>query len=207
MRTNAGDRNEPGITPARRIQMFSRVLDAVESGSKENCRIVVVYEDNATRECVLRSAQQLGDAACGDLGLEIHWCPFSLLEEASSADDAANKAVNADVIIFAVAPGGDLPQEAKLWIEKWIGKRREREGALVGLVDRQSASDDLACLKEIYLRHVAHRAGMDYLSNVSLKLFKAIPDSLDSYSERAGHVTSVLDEILHASPRIHSGMH
>ena len=83
-------------------------------------------------------------------------------------------------------------------MERWICQRSEREGALVGLVlaDRHSRPGEIACLKEIYLRHAAHRAGMDYLSQVPPVLPKAMPDSLDMYRERAGQVTSVLDEIL-----------
>ncbi|HLX72340.1 MAG TPA: hypothetical protein VKV04_22200, partial [Verrucomicrobiae bacterium] len=55
--------------------------------------------------------------------------------------------------------------------------------------------------REIYLRHIAHRAGMDFLSHAAPTAAKAIPDSLDSFSKRAGQMTSVLDNILHTRPR------
>ena len=84
----------------------------------------------------------------------------------------------------------------KLWIERWLGKRREREGAIVGLVSGQTAPCATAGLKEIYLRHIAHRAGMDYLSRTTPTAPFAMPDSLDSFCNRARQVTSVLDDIL-----------
>ena len=59
------------------------------------------------------------------------------------------------------------------------------------------------------VRNIAHRAGMDYLTQVPETIGRAIPDSLASCSERADRVTSVLDEILHqktvpAPPRLFS---
>ena len=44
------------------------------------------------------------------------------------------------------------------------------------------------------------RAGMDYLSHAAPTVHRAIPDSIDSFSERAGQVTSVLDGILQKHP-------
>jgi hypothetical protein len=58
----------------------------------------------------------------------------------------------------------------------------------------------VASVREIYLRHAARRAGMDYLSHAAPTLRRAMPDSLDSFSERAGRVTSVLDGILQTRP-------
>jgi hypothetical protein len=38
---------------------------------------------------------------------------------------------------------------------------------------------------------------MDYLTKVPLDISFSIPDSLESYTERACQVTSLLDDILH----------
>jgi hypothetical protein len=38
---------------------------------------------------------------------------------------------------------------------------------------------------------------MDYLTEVPQEIAQPIPDSLESFSERAQYMTSVLDEILH----------
>jgi hypothetical protein len=115
------------------------------------------------------------------------------------ATDAARRAVEADLVVFALEPGGDLPHSTKLWIDSWLGKRSEHEGAIIGLTE-STGPGDMASLKEIYLRHVAHRAGMDYLSHASPTAPRAIPNSIDSFSERAGRMTAVLDEILRARP-------
>jgi hypothetical protein len=128
---------------------------------------------------------------------EVHWCSFASLQDPGHGASAGEKAVRADVIVFAATCAGDLPQWVKGWIEQWLGKRGRREGALVGLVDSPPEKRHFVSLKEFYLRHLAHRAEMDYLSQAPPTHARAIPDSLDSYNRRAGKVTSVLDQILH----------
>jgi hypothetical protein len=177
--------------------MVQQISDKSEARvPREKC--VVVYESPAIREHAVRFFERLAEekkaAATG-----INWWPFQLLTQPASGDDAAQSAANADVIVFAMNASGDLPNEIKLWIEKWLNKRGEREGALVGLLKREEPRE-MASFREIYLRHIARRAGMDYLSRGAPTANKAIPDSIDSFSERAGRMTSVLTNILHKHP-------
>jgi hypothetical protein len=180
--------------------MVTRIPDGIESEAKAARRVVVVYENNATREQALRFCNQLAENLCSPAELDVHWCSFSFLLDPASAGNAAEKAIDAEFIVFAVSVREDLPDEIKFWIENWLGKRNEREGAVVGLVDCPCGPGELPCLKEIYLRQVAHRAGLDYLSRAPSAGSTAIPDSLESYGQRAGQVTSLLDEILHCQP-------
>jgi hypothetical protein len=166
--------------------------------SRARC-VVVVYETPAIREHAMQFCERLaGECECTPVS-EMSWWSFHLLALPPEATDAAQKAADADVVVFAMKAGGDLPHEVKLWIENWLNRRGEREGALVGLLARE-ASYDIAPFREIYLRHIARRASMDYLSHAVPTASKAIPDSLDSFSQRAGQVTSVLDGILHTYP-------
>jgi hypothetical protein len=107
--------------------------------------------------------------------------------------------MRADMVVFALGADGDFPAEAKTWIENFLRSRGEMEGAIVGLFE-PAVGTAKGCLKENYLRRMAHGGGMDYLYHVPPASMKAIPDSLDSYNERAGQVTSVLDEILQNQP-------
>jgi hypothetical protein len=178
--------------------MVKRHSDASEPGIREPGRVVVLYEDVATREFAASASPELSHPPAEGGELIIQWCSFDGLADSRLAQDAAAGAASADLIIFAMNPGGDLPVPVKLWIETWISRRSEREGVLVGVVlpHRPLAGTEVACLKEIYLRQAAHHAGMDYLCHVPAALRQAIPDSLDSYGARADQVTSVLDEIL-----------
>jgi hypothetical protein len=70
----------------------------------------------------------------------------------------------------------------------------------VGLADPGSGLSEYCPPKFVYLRAAAHRAGMDYWTSIPQNLARSVPDSLDSYSERATQVTTLLDEILHYHP-------
>lgn len=186
--------------------MLHRFPDTIGAGFKGERRILVVYENPSVRERTLGPMAELEIQRAIEAGMDVDWCSFTMLTDSTKADEAARKAEQADLVVFAVSPAGDLTEEIKIWIERWIGRRGEREGAVIGLIDHQSHSGEIACLKEIYLRHSALHAGMDYLSHVPSSMTRAIPDSLDSYGDRAGQVTHVLDDILHAHFRPSTGL-
>lgn len=179
--------------------MFQEITEKNEAkGSRGKC-VVVVYETPAIREQAVRFCERLAEER-KSAAMEMNWWSFQLLGNPALRSDAVEKAADADVVVFAMDASGDLPEEIKLWIEHWLNKRGEREGALVGLVMREEPRD-MASFREIYLRHAARRAGMDYLSHAAPTARQAIPDSLDSFSERAGRMTSVLSNILHKHPQ------
>ena len=68
---------------------------------------------------------------------------------------------------------------------------------LVGLLEPVVGAGGQEGEKHHYLRHAAHHGAMDYLTEVPQDISRPIPDSLDSYTERADQVTSLLDNILH----------
>ena len=177
--------------------MLVLMPDAAESSAREQAHAVVVYETTPAREL----AMEFCSHRAGEQMLNIHWYSFELLRDRDAAARAATKARLADLILFSMTHEGDFPDEIKLWIERWMARRHDREGALVGLVvDRPQNVSTLASLKEVYLRHAATSVGMDYLSHAMPTAWKAMPDSLDSFSQRAGQVTSLLDEILQKPP-------
>ena len=161
--------------------------------------VVVVYENPSIRERAVRFCEGLIEEQKSP-GMDMDWWSFTVLSHPTLAQNAVEKAANAGVVVFAMDARGDLPDEIKLWIERWLNKRGEREGALVGLLDAEEGLLEIASFREIYLRHAARRAGMDYLSHAAPTVHRAIPDSIDSFSERAGQVTSVLDGILQKHP-------
>ena len=160
---------------------------------------VVIYEDPSIRERAVHFCEGLVDGQRNS-GINLDWWSFPVLSEPKMSHSAVEKAAGADVVVFAMAASGDLPEAIKLWIEKWLNKRGEREGAIVGLLEPEDRWHEMVSFREIYLRHAARRAGMDYLSHAAPTLRRAIPDSLDSFNERAGRMTSVMDEILQKHP-------
>jgi hypothetical protein len=157
---------------------------------------VILYEDRASRERALEFWQRLSQQQEANEELLVDMISFAQLSRADEARRTAPKAASADFVVFAVTADGDVPDEIRSWIESWLGMRDAREGAMVGLVEGDRSVGSTAGSKEIYFRHIAHRAGMDYLSQSPPAASKGLPDSLDSYQDRARHMTSVLNTIL-----------
>ena len=162
--------------------------------------VVVVYEDSATRERAVGFCDQLVKRFWTRFEFDVSWWPFALLGESTAATEAAEKAARAHLIVFSATPEGEFPARVKDWIETWLIRRGDREGMLAGLLEPAENPSAREGHKHVYLRNAAHRGAMDYLTQVPQDISRSIPDSLDSYTERADQVTSLLDDILRQQP-------
>lgn len=159
--------------------------------------ILVVYEDPVARERAVDFCDQLVKRFWGTCEFEVSWWSFEQLADSLVAAQTAERAARADLVVVASTQPGDLPITMKRWFERWLEKRSDREGILAGLMDPSRQPSDWGRLKDNYLRQAAHRAAMDYLTQLPAGISLSIPESQESYSERAACVTRVLDEILH----------
>ena len=163
---------------------------------KSSWSVVIVYEDVSTREEAVRFSDDLVGRFWADYEFDFGWWAVQDLDQADKGTNAAAKAIKADLLVFALQPDGSMPDAVLAWIEDWIRLRGDHEGALVGLLDPAAAPSGTTTERYLYLRSLAHRAGMDYLIQCPENMRRPIPDSLDSYAERAGQKTSVLDDII-----------
>ena len=167
---------------------------------KKTWSIVVIYEDTATREHAMRACDHLVKRFWAESELEVNWCSCAMLEEPALARQSIERAVHADLIILSLRRDRELASSVSEWIEGWLPRRGDREGALVDLTGQDAEAGGAAAERHIYLRHAAHRGGMDYLTREPEAISWSLPDSLESLTARADRVTSVLDEILHTQP-------
>jgi hypothetical protein len=174
--------------------------DEARLEAKAAWSVVVVYEDSAACERAVGFCDQLVNRFWAGFEFKLSWWSFVQLEEAESAAAAAGKAALADLVVFAANAGDDFSPLVKAWIETWLNLRGEREGVLVGLLEPSGAASSGEGQKDHVLRNAAHHGGMDYLTEVPQDISRAIPDSLDSYTERADQVTGLLATILRQRP-------
>jgi hypothetical protein len=170
-----------------------------EAGSEPKAAwsVTVVYDDAAAREQAVDFCDQLVKRFWTRFEFDVSWWSFSMLQQEPVATEAAERAARANLIVFASTLPGDFPLSVQGWVESWLNRRGDREGILAGLMDPGADLSGREGQKHNYLRRVAHRAAMDYLTQVPHSIWRSIPESLDSYAERAVQVSSVLDEILH----------
>jgi len=166
---------------------------------KANLSVVVVYDDAASREQAVQVCEHLIARFWADRDLDLGWWSCAQMGELVASSEALDKASRADLIVFALQPDGDLPATLQNWIEECVSLRGDREGLLLHL-SGDSKESESASGRHVFLRHAAHRGGMDYLTHEPQTLSWSQPDSPDSITARAESVTRVLDEILHAQP-------
>ena len=167
---------------------------------KETWTVVVVYEDTTTRERAMAVCDQLVKRFWSKVEFEFSWWRQTYLADSNIAKAAAWSAANADLIVFSTHSDSELSAGLKAWVETWLEKRREREGALIGLIGTARDPKTDTASKHRYLRQIAERARMDYLSTELSAAPEAIADSIESIHQRADQITSVLDEILSHTP-------
>lgn len=170
---------------------------------KATWSVAVVYEDRETREGAVACCDHLVARFWAGRELDVEWWSFGQLLTPESAQRALQKAAGADVMIFATRPQGAMPLEVQAWVERWLNQRGDREGTLIGVMGPDAGHDTAE--RHVYLRKVAHRGGMDYLTDAAQYIWQDMPESAEFYNERAERVTSVLNEILHqeqAPPRL-----
>jgi len=166
-----------------------------QEAQKAKWSVTVLFENTEARDKAVVFCDRLVEQSLKGFIVEVNWWGFDDLAHTEASQQSLESASAADFVLFATE-SSDLPLEAKCWVEQWIKLRGDREGALVNLCE--GATDLPAHLEDagVYLRKVAQRAGMDYFTCMPHNISRPIPDSFESYVERADQMTSVLDDIL-----------
>jgi hypothetical protein len=158
--------------------------------------ILTLCESNDCRTEAVAFCDRLVQRFWTSCEFEISWLSFEDLTEPGKFRVAVNHAASAAMLIFAMRHGSYIPAEVEAWAEAWLAKRGEREGSIIALGDPGHIAAAGVSQNFVYLRNIAHRAGLDYLTEMPEKIGQSIPDSLEAYPERAQQMTSVLDQIL-----------
>jgi hypothetical protein len=173
---------------------------AVQPAPRETWAMAVVYEDTLTRDRAMAVCDQLVHRFWGEVDFEFSWWREAFLTDSTIAAEAAGAAVNADLILFSTHAEGGLSAGTRAWIETWLDKRGKREGALIDLIGTSDDSGTGAAPTHPYLRQIAERGGLDYVSFDFPITPQVMEDSIESIHHRAGQITSVLDQILSRTP-------
>jgi len=157
------------------------------------CKLVALSEDESGRERAKKFCNALMDRFWTQYEFEVSWFTFADLADMKRSTASAHEAGQTDMVIVACSAESQMPTDVQLWVEQWIAHRSDREGCLVGLVESPA---NLCSGRETYLRNVARRGGLDFLTEIPDTLLGALPEDLTAASQRATHISGVLEDIL-----------
>lgn len=160
---------------------------------KNTQTVLVIYEDQETRDIAMAFCDDLMRRFWSECDFALEWCSFDVLRDARSGRAALQKASEADHTVFATHPHGPFPIAVELWVGAWCAQRSHREGTVVGLLDPAREGGAIAS-RYTWLRKMAHKAGLDYLTAGPLQL--RIKLGSESCYQRASAKTTVLEQIL-----------
>lgn len=168
-----------------------------QSGWKEkpSWSVVVVFENENTQKQATAFCDGLVERFWSKCGFDFSWWSIGDLARADAWESSLDHAASADILIATVEPGREM-ELFRDWLEHWRARRGDREGVVVGLLDPCTGCEPLRSEKHARLREAAHRAGLDYLTELPATLADLLPASLESYSERADQMSGLLTQIL-----------
>jgi len=164
--------------------------------SRESWSVTLLYEDTDVRQRAMRMCDHLMRQFWSDIEFDFNWWRFTFLEDPILARQAGRHLTDADVVIFAARRENELPPTLRNWLEGHLETRGVREGAFIALFGEEDGPPRADSRKDLYLRALAQRNGMDYLTEPPAALPGRLPDSLDTFSQRAQQHSSVMDGIL-----------
>lgn len=124
--------------------------------------LVVAYEDTETRNHALHLYDHLAQQLLDDYDFQCSWWKFDHLANPTLEQEAADSAVDANMVILSIRAHRELPLAHKTWIEDWTARRQHRKAALVVTVAGTSDPERDAAPVLAYLRNAARIGGMDF---------------------------------------------
>ena len=127
--------------------------------------LVVAYEDIETRNRALHLYDHLAQQLLDDYDFQCSWWKFDHLVNATLRQQAADAAVEANMVILSIRAQDELPRTHKLWLEEWIARRHHRKAALVVITAGAKQRGDETTPVLPYLQNAARLAKMDFFTH------------------------------------------
>jgi hypothetical protein len=188
----------PGATNMARMNQ-----EYTQSGQCTVWRVFVGFDDSQAQQHAMQVCDSLNQRFQPDFEFQICLCDLNSIGEAECRHQAIEDAATARVVVFATSAKQALAPWVTEWMEGFCASRRLREGALVALVCK-NAPDEIREPIESQLRHLAHRAGLDYLTHEPDCRSLETQEEPEWVSARAANLSSVLEGIL-SMPRVSAG--
>lgn len=124
--------------------------------------LVVAYEDTETRSRALHLYDHLAQQLLDDYDFQCSWWKFDHLASPVLLQEAADSAVDANMVILSIRAHRELPAIHQSWVNEWIRRRHSRKAALVVIIAETNQPERDATASLTYLRNAARIGRMDF---------------------------------------------
>lgn len=171
--------------------------------------LLVAYENRETRNRALHLYDHLAQQLLNDYDFQCSWWKLDHLANPALRQEAADAAVDANMVILSLGCKSRFTTEQREWITDWTERRPHRKSAFVVLIAGTNTPERDAAPLLDSLSSFARRAGMDFFPHgfsihpeVSQPV---IPAPSETPAHRASATTPLMQDLLqqtkHPYPR------
>lgn len=125
--------------------------------------VVLAFDSSTARERAMGLMEFLNQQFGARTNLNWTQCEFQQLEDRRFYTEAIDVAASANMVILATTDGEQLPVAVKGWMEEWLTRRNDREGALVATV-QNAGEEPKETRVHSYLQNAAMKAGIKFFA-------------------------------------------
>jgi hypothetical protein len=126
-------------------------------------RIFTVYEHDLNRNRARLMQEELTLRLGRSCHFSVSWWRLKSFWHPKMLQVAADAIAKADIILFALLSGGELPQALTKWIEERLLPNASHRVSLLALLETGGMTVPRLSSAEIYLSHLASEIGVDCL--------------------------------------------
>ncbi|MBI4664329.1 MAG: hypothetical protein HY735_36495 [Verrucomicrobia bacterium] len=156
-------------------------------------RILVAYDGFESGLRALQLYQRMSRNFDHEFFFDVDFWRFEILIRPSFGEEAALQAAQADIVIIAVDGTCSLPFEVQIWIEKWVRKKTGQQSAFVYLPANPCQGTQGSTYLRAYLRGVAVRGNMDFISPLLQKNGSRRRPEWESSPRPTGEASSITE--------------
>lgn len=174
---------------------------ASERPGTSRCGVAILYENTAARDRAVLLSHRLAEDCWETVDFGFSWWRFKYLADPDVAVEAAEAAVQADVLIFSVRADSVPPVELHRWLEMWLPQRTTAEGVVVPLLHPMTPEGLSESPWMLLLDDLCRQTGMERLLPSEIKRSLLFPTPARQIEMRANTIGGVIDGILSQSVR------
>jgi hypothetical protein len=146
------------LTAPRPVQLLPQPMKPL--------KVVVAYDGIEAGQHAIKIYSHLMHEIAIDLQCENTLMSFNLLANPAFANEAEEKASEADMLIVAANEAMSPPPAVKRWIKRWLLTRTPDEAALVGITRARLGVSPPEHPLHDYLKNTAEESGIPYFQGV-----------------------------------------